>query len=102
MTSIFELIGIVGIGLSVVAYLPQMTHLAREHCSAGVSASSWRLWLISSVLIGALATYRRDYVFISLALTSLISAACILVLASRYRGMACATHEAQNKIPAGG
>lgn len=83
----------VGIGLSVVAYLPQVRHLAREHCSAGVSPRAWAMWLASSLLIGALAVYRRDYVFISLAASSLFSSTAILLLARRYRGMACATHQ---------
>ena len=83
----------VGIGLSVVAYLPQVRHLAREHCSAGVSPRAWAMWLASSLLVGALAVYRRDYVFISLAASSLFSSTAILILARRYRGMACATHQ---------
>ena len=90
----FEIMGMVGIGLSVVAYIPQMDHLARERCSAGVSTSAWILWLASSILIGALAVYRGDYVFITLAASSLLSSAVILVLARRYRGMACSTHAA--------
>ena len=89
----FEALGMVGIGLSVVAYLPQVRHLAREHCSAGVSPRAWAMWLASSLLIGALAVYRRDYVFISLAASSLFSSTAILLLARRYRGMACATHQ---------
>lgn len=92
MKSVFEILGIVGIGLSVVAYLPQVSHLAKEHCSAGVSSRAWAMWFASSLLVGALAVYRRDYVFISLAASSLISSTAILLLARRYRGMACATH----------
>jgi hypothetical protein len=36
-TTIFELFGIIGISIGVVAYVPQVVHLAREHCSARVS-----------------------------------------------------------------
>lgn len=82
----------IGIGLSVVAYLPQVSHLAKEHCSAGVSPKAWAMWLASSLLVGALAVYRRDYVFISLAASSLLSSTAILLLARKYRGMACSTH----------
>ncbi len=87
-----EIMGMVGIGLSVVAYLPQVGHLAREHCSAGVSTSAWAMWLTSSVLIGMLAVYRADYVFITLTVSNLLSSLIILLLARRYRGMTCATH----------
>lgn len=62
----FELIGIAGIAISMLAYLPQVVHLAREHCSAGVSRRAWAMWVISSLLIGALALHREDPVFILL------------------------------------
>ena len=88
----FELIGVVGIAISVVAYLPQVVHLAREHCSAGVSRRAWAMWLLSSVLVGALALHRRDLVFVLLQISSLTSAAIILVLAHKYRGLSCETH----------
>jgi lipid-A-disaccharide synthase-like uncharacterized protein len=89
---LFELLGIAGIAISMMAYLPQVVHLAREHCSAGVSRRAWAMWLVSSMLIGALALHRRDLVFILLQISSLTSAAIILSLAHRYRGMSCQTH----------
>ena len=81
-----------GIAISVIAYVPQVVHLAREHCSAGVSSRAWALWLVSSVLIGALALHRRDPVFIMLQISSLASATAIFSLAHRYRGRVCAFH----------
>jgi lipid-A-disaccharide synthase-like uncharacterized protein len=89
---VFELLGLAGIALSMLAYLPQVLHLAREHCSAGVSRRAWAMWLVSSLMIGALALYRRDLVFILLELSTLTSAALILFLAQRYRGMLCEVH----------
>jgi lipid-A-disaccharide synthase-like uncharacterized protein len=89
---VFELLGVAGIAISVLAYLPQVVHLARERCSAGVSSRSWMMWLLSSLLIGALAIHRHDLVFILLQISSLTSAAIILSLAQRYRGMVCETH----------
>ncbi|MDP9222560.1 MAG: PQ-loop repeat-containing protein [Actinomycetota bacterium] len=88
----FEILGFIGIAISVAAYLPQVVHLGREHCSAGVSSRSWTMWLAGGLLIGALAVHRRDPVFIILQGSNLTSAAVILFLARRYRGMACATH----------
>ena len=32
--AVFEILGIAGIAISVAAYMPQVVHLAREHCSA--------------------------------------------------------------------
>jgi lipid-A-disaccharide synthase-like uncharacterized protein len=88
----FEIIGIAGIAISMLAYVPQVVHLGREHCSAGVSRRAWAMWVASSLLIGALALHRRDPVFIMLQVSTLASAAIILFLAYRYRGMVCALH----------
>ena len=96
MLSVFELLGITGIAISVLAYLPQAVHLAKEHCSAGVSRRAWGMWLVSSLLIGTFALHRRDLVFILLQVSSLTSAAIILSLAERYRGMVCETHALRN------
>ena len=76
----------------MLAYLPQVIHLARGHCSAGISRRAWVMWLVSSLLIGSLAVHRRDPVFILLQISSLTSAAVILSLAHRYRGMVCEAH----------
>jgi lipid-A-disaccharide synthase-like uncharacterized protein len=89
---VFELVGLVGIVISVLAYLPQVVHLARQHCSAGISGRAWSMWLASSVMIGALALHRQDPVFILLQVSTLLSAAVIVVLVHRYRGMVCSTH----------
>ena len=90
--AVFEILGVVGIAISVAAYVPQVVHLGREHCSAGVSTRAWTMWLISCLFVGTLAVHRRDAVFILLQATTLISAALILYLSRRYRGMACETH----------
>jgi len=89
---VFELIGVAGIAISVLAYLPQVVHLAREHCSAGVSGRAWAMWLVSSLLVGALAVDRRDTVFILLQLSTMTSAGVIVFLGHRYRGMVCEAH----------
>lgn len=88
----FELLGVAGIAISMFAYLPQIVHLAKEHCSAGVSSRAWTMWLASSVLIGALAIHRHDPVFVLLQVSSLASAGAILVLGHRYRGLVCEAH----------
>ncbi len=88
----YEILGITGIAISVAAYFPQVIHLAREHCSAGVSSRAWAMWLAGGLLVGILAVHRGDAVFILLQLSSLTSAAVILFLTRRYKGMACDTH----------
>ena len=89
----YDFLGVIGIAISVGAYVPQVVHLWREHCSAGVSTRAWAMWLVSGLLIGLVAMQRGDPVFILLQASSLISAGAILLLARRYRGMHCETHE---------
>ena len=90
--SVFEILGAGGIVISALAYLPQVIHLAREHCSAGISSRAWAMWLTSSVLVGALAVHRGDMVFIMLQVSTLASASVIAFLAHKYRGMVCDVH----------
>jgi lipid-A-disaccharide synthase-like uncharacterized protein len=92
LAPMFEYLGLIGIAISVLAYLPQVVHLARQHCSAGVSGRAWGMWLVSSLLVGALALHRRDAVFVLLQVSTLASATVILFLVHRYRGMICAAH----------
>jgi uncharacterized protein with PQ loop repeat len=89
---LFEILGIAGIAIAMLAYLPQVVHLAKEHCSEGISRRAWAMWLASSLLIGALALHRRDPVFILLQVSNLTSTAIILFLSLRYRGMVCEGH----------
>jgi PQ loop repeat protein len=69
-TVLFELLSIAGISIGVLAYVPQVVHLVREHCSAGISGRAWTMWLTSSLLISAVALHRRDPVFIALQASS--------------------------------
>jgi hypothetical protein len=39
---VFETLGVAGIVISVLAYVPQVVHLGRQHCSAGTVASQER------------------------------------------------------------
>jgi lipid-A-disaccharide synthase-like uncharacterized protein len=89
---VFETLGVAGIVISMLAYVPQVVHLGRQHCSAGISRRAWAMWLVSSLLVGTLAVHRGDVVFMLLQLSTLTSAAVILTLAQRYRGMVCEVH----------
>ena len=95
--TVLEVVGFAGISTSALAYAPQVIHLARERCSAGVSGRAWAMWLVSSLLVGVVAISRGDPVFIGLQASTLLSAAVILFLTNRYRGMVCATHAPANE-----
>jgi lipid-A-disaccharide synthase-like uncharacterized protein len=75
-----------------IGYLPQILHLARERCSAGVSLVAWEIWLLSSFLVLAHAFEMFDPVFMTLQAVHIVAILLIIWLARRYRGMTCAFH----------
>jgi uncharacterized protein with PQ loop repeat len=78
--AVFEILGIAGITISMLAYVPQVVHLGKEQCSAGISRRAWAMWLVASLLVGAVAVHRGDPVFIALQLSTLTAASIILIL----------------------
>lgn len=87
-----EFLGFVGAVMVAVGYVPQIRHLAREHCSAGVSIAAWQVWLLSSVLIFSHALEVFDLVFITLQTVHIVAIILIISLAKRYNGMTCEVH----------
>jgi uncharacterized protein with PQ loop repeat len=92
MSRIFEMLGLVGAVIVAVGYVPQLHHLAREHCSAGVSIRAWQLWLLASLLISSHALEVFDLVFIMLQAVNIVAISMIIFLARRYEGMTCVLH----------
>jgi len=87
-----ELIGLTGASLAGYAYLPQITHLVREQCSAGISRSAFAIWLLASVLMTVHALLLPALVFIALGAIQMVAITTILVYSARYRGLVCPTH----------
>ena len=87
-----QILGFVGTVTVAIGYLPQIIHLARERCSAGVSVRAWQIWLLSSVLIFSHAFEVFDVVFMALQTVNSGAMVLIIYFATRYRGMTCATH----------
>jgi uncharacterized protein with PQ loop repeat len=90
--TISEVAGLAGAAISVYAYLPQITHLVSERCSAGVSERAFRLWLLASLLMTYHALTIGAVVFVVLGLLQVGSTAVIASYGRRYRGMACPSH----------
>jgi hypothetical protein len=76
-----DAVRVIGIALSGVAYLPQVVHLGRQHCSAGVSRPASALWVASSLLIGAQALSSRNLVFCALQVMNPIASIAIFRVA---------------------
>lgn len=87
-----EILGFIGTGLVAVAYVPQILHLHKEHCSAGISVKAYSLWCAASALFLAHAVMIRDTVFILVQLINLVAIAVITVLVRRYERHICSTH----------
>ena len=75
-----------------IAYLPQIVHLHKEHCSAGISLRTYSLWCVSSALFLIHAVMIRDMVFAVFQLVNLVATATITILVKRYGRHVCMTH----------
>lgn len=94
MSFFFQLIGYIGTLLSIYAYVPQIKHLLKERCSAGISMKMYFIWIISSVLILFYGISIMASVIIVLQIANLIAVATILVFAKKYTGNSCPYHSA--------
>ena len=88
-----DLVGLTGALIAGYAYLPQITHLIKEHCSAGISRTAFALWFLSSVLVTINAVSIQSVVFISLGVVQISATAVIYFYSTRYRGLVCPFHE---------
>ena len=89
-----NLLGLTGALIAGYAYLPQITHLVKERCTAGLSRTAFALWLASSVLVTINAVYIHAVVFIALGAVQILSTGIIFMFTTRYRGQLCPYHAA--------
>ena len=89
---IISSLGFVGAVLGGYAYLPQIIHLIREKCSAGISPRAYGIWTFSSTLVLINAIYIRSPVFIFICTVQLVSSAIILIFGIKNKDHACESH----------
>lgn len=87
-----EIAGFIGVGLAGAAYVPQVWHLVREHCSAGISRFAFGAWLVASLLVTTRAMAIRAGVFIVLGSVQIVATTVILFCATKYASSYCARH----------
>lgn len=92
-----NLIGLTGALIAGYAYLPQIRHLTKEHCSAGISRSAFALWFLASVLVTINAAFIHSVVFMALGVIQISSTGVIYIFSTRYQGQVCPYH-ASGKI----
>src|SRR5215469_14280178 len=90
--AITEIAGFAGAGLAGAAYVPQIAHLIRARCAAGLSRLAFAAWLLASVLITARALAIHAGVFIAAGATQTAATALIMAYAARYKDTPCPGH----------
>src|SRR6478672_12680961 len=89
MLTITEIAGFAGAGLAGAAYIPQISHLIRARCSAGISRLAFEVWLLASLLTTARAIAIHAGVFIVLGGIQIVATALIMLYAIRYKDTPC-------------
>lgn len=92
MLTVTEFAGFAGAGLAGAAYVPQISHLTRAHCSAGISRLAFGAWLLASLLTTARAIAIHAGVFIALGGIQIVATALIMLCATRYKDTPCPIH----------
>jgi hypothetical protein len=97
-----EWMALAGTVLVGIAYVPQIVHLVKEHCSAGVSIGAWMLWLSADLLILTHSIHLGDVPFLVLGVGNIAATLLIVAFSWRYRNSLCSKHARQQAVPAKG
>ena len=92
MLTTTQIAGFVGAGLAGAAYVPQISHLIRARCSAGISRLAFEVWLLASLLTTARAIAIHAGVFIALGGIQIVATALITLCTTRYKDTPCPIH----------
>ena len=92
MLTATEIAGFGGAGLAGAAYVPQISHVVRARCSAGISRLAFAVWLLASLLTTAHAIAIHADVFITLGGIQIAATALIMLYATRYKDTPCPVH----------
>lgn len=87
-----QILGAVGTALVIVGYVPQIGHLIRQHCTAGISILAFSLWGLASLLFLIHAAVIGDAVFVIVQAVNLGAGALIVGCCTKYKGEACPFH----------
>jgi uncharacterized protein with PQ loop repeat len=90
--TISAILGAVAITLVIVGYLPQISHLIKERCSAGISVAAFSMWLAASALFFIHAALMDDVVFLVAQTVNLTAGGIVVALCQTYKGHVCSFH----------
>ena len=98
MSQVIQILGFAATTMVALGYVPQIVHLWKERCSAGISIPAWAIWVVASILFYSHAINIRDSVFVSLLTIQLTAQIAILALSTRYRGVNCEFHGGHGRV----
>lgn len=81
-----------GTGLVIAGYVPQIYHLIKERCTAGLSLPAFAVWCSASLLFLVHAMIIRDVVFVGVQIVSLAAGGTIVAFCTKYSGQVCPFH----------
>ena len=81
-----QILGFVGTALVIGGYIPQIVHLIKERCTAGISIPAFSLWCAASLLFLIHAAMIRDSVFVGVQIVNLVAGGLIVVFCKSYEG----------------
>ena len=87
-----QILGFVGTCIVAAAYILQIRHLIKEHCSAGISIEAYTLWFLGALFFLAYAGMIKDVVFIVPQILNLAAICAIVIYARRYENKFCTMH----------
>ena len=90
--NVSQLLGLVGTGLVIAGYVPQIHHLIKERCTAGLSLPAFAVWSLGSLLFLIYAALIRDLVFAGVQVVNIVAGGVIVAFCTRYDGQVCAYH----------
>ena len=90
--TISAMLGAAATVLVIFGYVPQIGHLIRERCSAGISVPAFSMWLAASALFLIHAALIDDVVFVVAQIVSVTAGGIIVALCRTYKGHLCAFH----------
>jgi uncharacterized protein with PQ loop repeat len=90
--TISQVLGAGATAVVVAGYVPQIAHLMRQRCTAGMSVPAFSLWCLASLLFLIHAAIIEDGVFIAVQTVNLVAGALIVVFCTKYKGRVCAFH----------
>jgi uncharacterized protein with PQ loop repeat len=83
--NVFTIIGILANVLMIVAYVPQIIHLAKTKDSTGQSITAWLTWLTGDFFLLAYAISIKDPIVISLATLYIVFTLISLYYMFKYK-----------------